>query len=854
MAHLFSHRKPAGRPSRLRTAREAALRQRASEGVAADGARWRALQVDVTRILSASPDRDGVDAAATDVATAIARAADWPLGRYLSADAEAEAEARGTAPASAQSAEALPARHLRQALALGERSFGSFAFDTGGGPADRGALDTMSAIAAQTAQFLARCHAEAELRCERASLAARVVERTTELTETNRRLDTARLDAENANRAKSAFLATMSHEIRTPMNGVIGMVEVLAESPLGEDQADAVRTIRASAFSLLGLIDDILDFSKIEAGHLDLEHAPVDLTELVEGIRDVFGIDAAARGVDLRIFIAPEVPEQVRSDATRLRQMLSNLVGNAVKFSGGRPQQPGVVSLRIELADTAPLRLRMSVTDNGIGIDAAMLGSLFTSFTQAETTTTRRFGGSGLGLAICKRLVELMGGSIQVRSEPQVGSTFTITLPIEAIGSALRRDELAGLDCIVVAHPAIDADDLGVYLEHAGARVSQAPGGRSAARIATRLGDGAVVVIQHCGAGSGAAQVARAPFGTRANVRHVLIASARLRNADMIIPGVVVLETALLRRSSLLRAVAAAGGRMVAPEPKAVRLPPPRAGRSLAPTITQGTRPEPAHPGGRGRRGEPEGHPQAARAARPRGRGGGQRRRGPAPLARGRPCAAAERPAHAGARRLRPGPCDPRCGVTAAGAATAADPRPDRQRTARRSPARARRRHGPVPHQADPAAGARRRARSLDAEDRHRSRCPDGCGGRDAVDTVSARHAAVDVSVLKGLVGDDMATVCDFLAQFLDSARAQAAEISASCVREDNRRVGAVAHKLKASSRSVGALALGDLCAELENVSVAGSKAELAEGCARFESELRDVQDCIRGVLAETSS
>ncbi len=858
MAHLFSHRKPAGRPSRVRTAREAALRQRVSGGWVAEGARWRTLQDEVTRILAVSPDRDGVDATATAVAASIARAAGWPLGRYRSAEAEIHTEthiqtdAGDTASALARAAEALSSRLWRQPVALGERWFGSFAFDTGGGPADRGALDTIVAIAAQTAQFLARCHAEAELRCERASLAARVVERTTELTETNRRLDTARLDAENANRAKSAFLATMSHEIRTPMNGVIGMVEVLAESTLGEDQADAVRTIRASAFSLLGLIDDILDFSKIEAGHLDLEHAPVDLTELVEGIRDVFGIDAAARGVDLRIFIAPDVPEQVRSDATRLRQMLSNLVGNAVKFSGGRPQTPGVVSLRIELADTAPLRLRMSVTDNGIGIDAAMLGSLFTSFTQAETTTTRRFGGSGLGLAICKRLVELMGGSIQVRSEPQVGSTFTIMMPIEAIGSALRRNELAGLDCIVVAHPAIDADDLGVYLEHAGARVSQAPGGRSAARTATRLGEGAVVVIQHCGAGSGAAQVARAPFGTRANVRHVLIASARLKNADMIIPGVVVLETALLRRSSLLRAVAAAGGRMVAPDQKAVR-PPPRPGRSLAPTITQARAQNRLilvaeddevnqkvilkQLGLLGHAAEVAGN--GAEALRLWREGGHALLLSDLhmPELDGYGLARAIRDAES----RQPGP--QRLPILAL---TANALRDEAQRV--RAAGMDQYLTKPIQLQALAAALDRWMPRTA-------TTAAVLAAAAAATPSTAPRPGTlpVDVSVLKSLVGDDMATVCDFLAQFLDSARAQAAEIIASCVREDNRRVGAVAHKLKASSRSVGALALGDLCAELENVSVAGSKAELAEGCARFESELRDVQDCIREVLAETS-
>ena len=498
------------------------------------------------------------------------------------------------------------------------------------------------------------------------------------------------------------------------------------------------------------------------------------------------------------------------------------------------------------------MRLRMSVVDNGIGIEPATLDRLFTSFMQAEATTTRRFGGSGLGLAICKRLVELMGGSIQVRSEPRVGSTFSITLPIEAIGTALKRHELAGLDCIVIAGPAIDADDLGTYLEHAGARVAMAPGGRSAARHAARLGDGAVVVIQHCGAGATAVETARAPFGTRGNVRHVLLSGSRRKSADMIVPGVVILETALLRRSSLLRAVAAAGGRTMAPDPKAAARPTARPHRRTAPSIAQARAQNRlilvAEDDEVNRKVILKQLALLGHAAEVAGNGAEAlrlwREGGHAlllsdlhmPELDGYGLARAIRDAES----RQPGP--QRLPILAL---TANALRDEAQQV--RAAGMDQYLTKPIQLQALAAALDRWMPSAATAS------ALAATAATAPTMPAPAGKLPLDVSVLKSLVGDDMATVCDFLSQFLESARAQAAEISASCEREDNRRVGAVAHKLKASSRSVGALALGDLCAELENVSVAGSKAELAAGRARFESELREVQSCIHGVLAETA-
>lgn len=273
------------------------------------------------------------------------------------------------------------------------------------------------------------------VREERSGLAQRVEERTLALREANQALAQAKEEAESASRAKSRFLATMSHEIRTPMNGILGMADLLSHGALAPDPASQVETIRHSARSLLRILDDILDFSKIEAGRLELECEPVDVRDIAGNVIDALGPVAKERGVRLESDIAADVPAVVWSDGTRLRQVLYNLVGNAIKFSGGRSTCRGEVKMRVGVASRVPLRISFAVDDNGIGIDRAAMPQLFASFTQAEASTTRRFGGTGLGLAICKRLVKLMGGDIDVRSEVGVGSTFTVTMPLRAAES-----------------------------------------------------------------------------------------------------------------------------------------------------------------------------------------------------------------------------------------------------------------------------------------------------------------------------------------------------------------------------------------------------------------------------------
>ncbi|MDX1375699.1 MAG: ATP-binding protein [Burkholderiales bacterium] len=274
--------------------------------------------------------------------------------------------------------------------------------------------------------------------------------------------------AEIANEAKRRFISVVSHEMRTPLNAIIGMSDLLRDTPLNREQADMLQTLRGSSQVMLGLVEDVLDFSKIEAGKLTIEHTDFDLHALVNSTSRIIAAQASAKGVEFVVSIMPEVPPAVRGDPHHLRQVLINLAGNAVKFT-----ERGSVTVHVSVQDenARDVSLKFSVRDTGIGIPPEAQARIFDSFSQADQTTTRRFGGTGLGTTIAKQLVELMGGRISLESAVGLGSTFSFELKLEKqperVGAA--TGELAGARILLVGFPAAERSALAATLEGWGA-------------------------------------------------------------------------------------------------------------------------------------------------------------------------------------------------------------------------------------------------------------------------------------------------------------------------------------------------------------------------------------------------
>lgn len=369
-------------------------------------------------------------------------------------------------------------------------------------------------------------------------------------------IEKAKAEADAVGQAKSEFLATISHEIRTPMTGVIGAVELLERSALTQYQRSLTTIVRESAGALLTMIDGVLDYSKIEAGHLAVDSSPMNLRALLEDIRDALLPLALSRGVHLHLFVHPALPDRMLGDEVRLRQIVTNLLGNAIKFSSGL-DKPGQVSLRANpgSADT----LRISVADNGIGLSTQAQLRLFQPFVQADRNTTRKYGGTGLGLAICHRLVAAMQGRIDVVSAPGQGARFDVDLPLAAsvaqvVESPPALPELSGLDCHLVVANADWAGDWRAYLLAAGARVlvwSAMPD----RQVFTPNGRELVLVVQ-AELLQGGPMHSEAPAVPRVELHHGRRGAPRDDKGRHI-----VLDIERMRRATLLQAVARAVNR-----------------------------------------------------------------------------------------------------------------------------------------------------------------------------------------------------------------------------------------------------------------------------------------------------
>ncbi len=759
---------------------------------------------------------------------------------------------------------------------------------------------------------------------------------TDRLVQHNKELLLAKAQADAASLAKSQFLSAMSHEIRTPMNGVIGMIDVLHQTSLQGGQVEMVNLIRESAYSLLAIIEDILDFSKIEAGKLEIESLPMPLADVLENACDLLGHLATKKGVELTLFIDPAIPQAVLGDALRLRQVLINLANNAIKFSSGQ-QRPGRVSVRAVLVENTPdehgrfptpryalppsassgqaepppeipspqsspasgrgsereiqlsipeslhdvkkILVEFQVADNGIGMGEETQVKLFSSFTQADASTTRRFGGTGLGLVISHHLVQLMGGEIALQSALGKGSTFTVRLPFEPLparpDSGGKVVDLSGLSCLVLGDAEGLGDDMATYLSYGGALVERAANLDAARKLIVTLAPGMWLFIIDAGRDTPPVEELRAACRLNMDPHFVVVEQGRHQpgmNPHFVIirrgwrrqgraqtVDIVTLDGDVMHRQSFLRAVAIAAGR-AQEEEEETRQP------DKVKAITKLSRAEALQQGllilvaednetnqkvilqQLGLFGYTADVASDGHAALERWQSGDYALLLSdlhMPKMDGYQLTAAIRAAESGKAHI------PIIAFTAnalkgeAEHCLAVGMDDYLSKPVRLADLQAMlEKWLPVAEVDTPVETT-----SSQSLPPLRGKARMGVEQRESqVSTPSLTlplagggNVVVDVNVLKALLGDDEATIRDFLHDFRLSAEKIAAELRTVYADGKTVEAGALAHKLKSSARSVGALALGELCAEMETVGKAGNIGAFAALLPQFEQELEKV-------------